>query len=104
MGYNKLEWRLALLTLGRALTRLLRHQDHSKWRSTRRNLQKCFPNLRQLDFAAGNTPEFDDQKVQQGQPEDERELRVRLFSLPLSFTGGGPGGLELDANAKYLSV
>lgn len=44
---------------------ILRHQDHSKWKSARRNLQKCFPNLRQLDFGAGNTREFDDKKLEQ---------------------------------------
>ncbi len=44
---------------------VLRHQEHPKWISTRRNLQKCFPNLRHIDFRSGNTDEFSNRKIEQ---------------------------------------
>lgn len=43
----------------------LRHQDHSKWQSAKRNLQQCFPNTRQLNFKAGNTQEYFDRQIEQ---------------------------------------
>mmetsp|Transcript_12310 Transcript_12310/g.18055 ORF Transcript_12310/g.18055 Transcript_12310/m.18055 type:complete len:387 (+) Transcript_12310:96-1256(+) len=44
---------------------ILRHQDNSKWSKTQQSMQRCFPNLRKLDFSKGNTNEFDQRWKQQ---------------------------------------
>jgi hypothetical protein len=44
---------------------VLRHQNQPKWISAKRNLQKCFPSLKQLNFSAGNTKEYDDRRIEQ---------------------------------------
>jgi hypothetical protein len=44
---------------------VLRHQAHPKWILARKSIQKCFPNLRQFDFEAGNRPEMKEREIQQ---------------------------------------
>jgi hypothetical protein len=44
---------------------VLRHQNEPKWISAKRNLQKCFPNLRRLNFSAGNSKEYADRQIEQ---------------------------------------
>jgi len=56
---------------------ILRHQVHPKWKAGRKALQQCFPNTRSFDFAAGNTPEF----------EQRRDEQTTVFGGPDPFAG-----------------
>ncbi len=44
---------------------VLRHQDSSKWRRARRDMQACFPRFRSMDFTLGNSIEFQKRLLQQ---------------------------------------
>lgn len=72
MGNNlhKLAFAKALQWMGEdlhgiRLNLVLRHQDHSKWLSAKKNLQECFPSLRELNFKAGNGPHYTERLLEQ---------------------------------------
>ena len=67
---NKLSFAKGLQLMGKErhnlrLNLVLRHQNHNKWMPAKRNLQRCFPNLRSVDFKAGNKPEYDEKVIEQ---------------------------------------
>ena len=39
---------------------VIQHQNSSKWVRAAKNMQQCFPHFRSLDFAAANTPDFEE--------------------------------------------
>ena len=54
--------RLALKNYGIRAKLMLRHNEGQfayKWKSSRDNIQKCFPKFRSFDFTEANTEEFD---------------------------------------------
>jgi len=64
---------------------ILRHQDHPKWISAKNHLQKCFINLRQLNFKTGNGRQF-----------TERMLEQKLW-----LTQQEKKGLEMMGNGEF---
>lgn len=59
-----LQW-MAQDEYGLDLKLVLKHQDHPKWLSARKDLQKCFASLRPLHFKEGNNKAYESQKLQQ---------------------------------------
>lgn len=43
---------------------ILRHQPHNKWIRARESMVTCYPNIRYMNFSAGNIPEFDERSHQ----------------------------------------
>ena len=55
---------------------ILRHQDSPKWLVAWKSIKSCFPKLRHMDFAEGNTQEFQDRLKEQ-----KRWLGDGVFTL-----------------------
>jgi hypothetical protein len=104
MGNN-----LHKIAFGRALQNLLfqryqmdtqlvfrRQERGGKWVFARKDIQQCFPNLRDFDFVLGNSDEFDERRRQQANWLKDREA-FQLLELP-----NGINASLVDKGLEYL--
>jgi hypothetical protein len=75
-------------------TIVLRHQDHGKWVKGARDLQRCVPFFRSMDFAGANSREFDSTREMQVAMLGRNASEVLLSRLETSTDRLAPGELD----------
>jgi hypothetical protein len=73
-----------------------RQERGGKWVFARKDIQQCFPNLRDFDFELGNSDEFDERRRQQANWLKDREA-FQLLELP-----NGINASLVDKGLEYL--